>query len=661
MQESEIKESLISAARDIGAGCVFFLPRRAPEEPVVDALIHCLESDCEVCHSVDFVYSGYCRDSRWPMPDSEDPAEELKRCLKERFSEARIEVANLRYQGEMFGTLGFFWKKNNRFEEDVWSSFMERLRYELAAWYYAASKKALGLQLSDHEKHASKKKGAGLLFQSLFRRATFGVVLCDLKGYVVDANQHFGNMLETPVEELRGVHFTSFTHPSDLDENRSYFQMLVEDQTKYYKIYKRYLSSSGKILPARVSVSLIELEEYDSVYALGIIEDIQQEEEFRHSLEKQESKYYTLFHNSQDAIFVHPVYDDGSSGNFIEVNDTACKRYDYTREELFQMSPRNMETEEEAKGLSQRIQEFMDLGFMLAETKHRDRSGNVFPVEINAHLFRMDDARMSMTIVRDISRRKENEKKTREQERQLMEQARMVTMGEMVGAIAHQWKQPLNILGIYIQDMYEEFMDRGLDQPYMDDLLKKFMSQIQYMSKTIDDFRDFIKPSGSAPIPVDAVGVAKATAAMIDLQLHRASIQVQFEFLPQDSKIFILGYSSELKQVIINLLGNAREAIEKKRRDQNLDPPFQDTIHVLIQKTGDTVEIQVKDTGTGIPEEVMDQIFDPYFTTRGENGTGIGLYLSRRIVEQRLNGSLEAENRTDGTRGAQFTLRLKAS
>ncbi|MEO5355706.1 MAG: PAS domain S-box protein [Nitrospirae bacterium YQR-1] len=255
----------------------------------------------------------------------------------------------------------------------------------------------------------------------------------------------------------------------------------------------------------------------------------------------------------------------------------------------------------------------------------------------------------------------------RKKEQLLIQQSKMAAMGEMLAAIAHQWRQPLNSLGLLIQDMEDAYEHGELDSPSMSDSVRKSMEQISYMSRTIDDFRNFFKPSKDR-IPFGVVAAIKELLSILTVQFVKLVIEIRFFYKHGDTEreikktdisvagseeIIALGYPNEFKHVVMNIVNNSRDAIVSRAV---ISPGLKGDIRILVSKVKGRVLIEIKDNGGGIPKEALGKLFEPYFTTKeAEQGTGIGLYMSKVIIENNMNGALYAQNEGDG---AKFTIEL---
>jgi len=237
----------------------------------------------------------------------------------------------------------------------------------------------------------------------------------------------------------------------------------------------------------------------------------------------------------------------------------------------------------------------------------------------------------------------ESIKKNFEKDQLLIQQSKLAAMGDMMGNIAHQWRQPLNTLAIAVQDIEEAYLFDDLDEAYLKTFVDLAMENITYMSKTIDDFRNFFKPSKQKEyfyLRESVDDIMKIVSAQ--LKNHNIEMIIKGE----NRKVY--GYPNEFKQVIMNLTNNAKDAILENKIENGIIEINTGTHSSRFEK------ISVKDNGGGVPIEIINKIFEPYFTTKeGNKGTGIGLYMSKIIIEQNMMGKLLLENHENG---ALFTI-----
>jgi signal transduction histidine kinase len=219
----------------------------------------------------------------------------------------------------------------------------------------------------------------------------------------------------------------------------------------------------------------------------------------------------------------------------------------------------------------------------------------------------------------------------RQKDQALIQQNRLAAMGEMINNIAHQWRQPLNLISLIVQGLPES---KNLSQEELDQDVERIMGVILHMSQTIDDFRYFFRQDKEKSRFTANQAVAKAVEFISPSMLDKG-IDISFTEQPE---VAVFGYSNEYAQVLLNILSNAKDVLVER----NVAEP---RIDICISWVDNRSVVTITDNGGGISAEVMSRIFDPYFTTKEKTqGTGIGLYMSKIIIEQNMGGSLTAGN-----------------
>ena len=224
----------------------------------------------------------------------------------------------------------------------------------------------------------------------------------------------------------------------------------------------------------------------------------------------------------------------------------------------------------------------------------------------------------------------------------LMKQSRFIEMGTMINNIAHQWKQPLNVIELCITDLTLKGMMGTVDLHYQDKLFKDIHNQVEFMSKTIDIFKNFLN-NDQHDKSMEVFSLKKAiedSMLLIGSTLENKKVSITFNL---DEKASAYGSISEIEQVILIIINNAIDALSN-----NI------TIECTQEKTGNLLKIY--DNGGGFSPEIIDRVFDAYFTTKHQSqGTGLGLFIAKMIVEIKLNGTIEAHNFNEG---ALFVIKL---
>jgi len=231
----------------------------------------------------------------------------------------------------------------------------------------------------------------------------------------------------------------------------------------------------------------------------------------------------------------------------------------------------------------------------------------------------------------------------RDKDQIMISQSRQASMGEMIGNIAHQWRQPLNALGMVLANIQMAQQYNELTAEVIKTAVDNGNRLIQKMSTTIDDFRNFFLPDKEA-VSFSARSQIDHAVSMVEAGLKSQNIQIHLEV---DQDVMLTGFPNEYSQVILNLLSNARGAIEEK----NI---LEGSIKIRLFERDGLGCVSICDNGGGIGTDVIDKIFEPYFSTK-DMGTGIGLYMSKMIIERSMHGTIEAHN-IDG--GAEFIVSI---
>jgi signal transduction histidine kinase len=226
---------------------------------------------------------------------------------------------------------------------------------------------------------------------------------------------------------------------------------------------------------------------------------------------------------------------------------------------------------------------------------------------------------------------------SRQKDQIMFRQSRLAAMGEMIGNIAHQWRQPLNALVLVIQSFQMKSMVGKLDDEFINKQVDEGIKLANSMSRTIDDFRNFFKPNKVEEKFSIKVVIEEAVEL---LEHYYEKLEIKMRLICED-EFELKGYPNEFSQVLMNLFSNSKDILKEKLDGKKY-------IEIIVSKDKDNSDIgviSVIDNGGGISKEVQDRMFDPYFTTKHQSsGTGIGLYMSKEIIEKQMNGSITANN-----------------
>lgn len=225
-----------------------------------------------------------------------------------------------------------------------------------------------------------------------------------------------------------------------------------------------------------------------------------------------------------------------------------------------------------------------------------------------------------------------------EKDKMLRQQNRQAVMGEMIGNISHQWRQPLNTLALISQEMVIIFDAGGFTREYLVERTAKIGGLIQHMSETVDEFTKFFRPEKAA-VPFTPNQIIAQSIGLIDENMKNMQIEIWMNVI---SDAEVLGYPNEYSQVVLNIIMNARDAFYFR------NIPLPRTIDIEISAMENKSVVTITDNAGGISEENLERIFESYFTTKEATGTGIGLYLARTIIEKNMHGRLSGHNTPHG-------------
>ena len=356
-------------------------------------------------------------------------------------------------------------------------------------------------------------------------------------------------------------------------------------------------------------------------------------------------------------------------GNILDVSDEFCRISGYTKEELIGQPHNIVRHPDMPKTVFREFWKTLEHGESFnGEIKNLAKDGSTFICESfaypnfddNGNIVSYTGLRKDVTAKNRLKElNKELEEKVKDKTKKLKElnetlkdqikekiaentkqlqilqqQSKMASMGEMIGAIAHQWRQPLNAIGTSIQNLKYDYLEGKLkDEVYIKEFIDTNKQTIKFMSKTIDDFRSFFRLDKEK----QNFFVLETTLSVIEMQsaqLKNHNIKIVLE----GDEFEYYGFKSEYQQVILNLINNAKDILIEKQ----IQAP---KIYIELKNK----QITIMDNGGGVKDEIIDRIFEPYFTTKEQGrGTGMGLYMSKMIIEENMNGKLEVKNTQDG-------------
>lgn len=421
------------------------------------------------------------------------------------------------------------------------------------------------------------------------------------------------------------------------------------------------LKKGGEEFPIELSVSAVKLK--GKWNAIGIVKDITE----RKRAEEQLRKLHRAVEQSPVSIVITDY-----EGNIEYVNPKFAQITGYTPQEVLGENLRILKSGHQPPELYKQLWNKISSGKVWRGEFHNRKKNGEFYWE-SASISPIINAKGMIThfvgVKEDVTERKQAEEALKARQKEIenlnatleqrvheevekslqkdfimMHQSRLAAMGEMIGNIAHQWKQPLNALNILLYNIKEFFNESEQDQRQLDDFIEKGNELVMKMAATVDDFRYFFKPNKEKE-EFSVNEIIKVSLSLVDDSIKYDEISVT---LHAKEELIVLGFPNEFSQVILNILTNAKDAITARGTSGK--------IGIDVIRDNNTCVVKVKDNGGGIPEDILENIFDPYYTTKEETkGTGIGLYMCKTIVEDHMNGCIEVQN-THG--GAEFKIKI---
>jgi PAS domain S-box-containing protein len=341
--------------------------------------------------------------------------------------------------------------------------------------------------------------------------------------------------------------------------------------------------------------------------------------------------------------FPNPIYYKNKEGKFLGCNKAFSELLNISKTEVIGKTAKDFFPPEIAEKNGKIDKQLMQtLGTNTSEMTLHTLNNQMKHIIINKAVYLNNDGSIGgiVCVMDDITERIQ-------QKQFLIQQAKLAEMGDMIAAIAHQWNEPLVELSAQVQDIQTSFILNELKDTQVEEFVTDSMIQLQYMSKTLSDFRNFLKPSTKKTL----FSIRKAFEEIFEIlgkQIYYSNIDLKLNYEYDKGELLIYGYENEFKQVLLNLINNAKNKIIEKDSQNK----YNLIINIFYDENYTTIEII--DDGGNIEEDILDKIFEPYFTTK-KSGTGFGLYMAKVIIEDKMNGLISVKNRD---KNVVFTLKL---
>lgn len=491
---------------------------------------------------------------------------------------------------------------------------------------------ATGSDITKEEFLAEELKKINIKYEQTFKAAQVGIAHIDLDGKWIDANDYLCKMMGYTKKELLKLNFQDITYKNDIDMDLKNMDWFLKGEIDTYHTQKRYMHKNGNIIWADLSVVLIRDDSKQPLYFISVIQDISQIKMLMFELESKKTEFENIVRFAPNPIMIYT-----EDGTVIMLNEAFSNLTGYTLKDI----PTIKKWDEKLKG-SQKIidkkiieklfksNKSLEKGKMKVITKNDQE---LIWIRSLAPLGNIHDGKKTIIYVAtDITQMQESEEL-------MLAQSRQAAMGDMIGMIAHQWRQPLSVISMLANNLRADLeLGEKITQPEMYELTDALNEQTQYLSHTIDDFRTFLKPEKEKE-KVSLCTVYEKLRSMIGKTMQNNQITMNFV---NDCNVEFYAFVNELIQVFINLLNNSKDAM-KEREMQN------GQIDIITTFTKKRIKIEVLDNGGGIDKKIIAKLGEPYVSTKSKNGTGLGIYMSKMILQKHFGGTLNWNNFDNGT------------
>lgn len=369
--------------------------------------------------------------------------------------------------------------------------------------------------------------------------------------------------------------------------------------------------------------------------------------------EKELIQAYQVFKYAHDGILI-----TDERVNIVNVNDAFIKCTGYQMSEVINKNPSILRSEENSSNFYKDMwEELQSKNYWDGEitNKRKDGTSYVERLTISAVYNKKNKLTNYIGIFSDISKQKYQEKVIKEKERILFQQSKMASMGEMLGNIAHQWRQPLSVISVAAGaiKLNHEYLDTYSNEE-VSEFLDSINNSTKYLSETIDDFRNFFTQDIKYQ-QFDCLNSINMTLKLLSSNFKYKEIDIIFKRVESN---YIFASENEFKQIMMNILNNAKDVLLEK----NVDKKKYIFISLYFDKK--YIYIDILDNAGGIEESIIEKVFEPYFTTKHKSrGTGIGLFMTEEIIMKHMQGDISVSNESFiyediEYKGAKFSLKI---
>jgi len=480
------------------------------------------------------------------------------------------------------------------------------------------------------------------LYKMTFEEANIGIAHASLDGRWITTNEYMSELLGYTKEEFTQMNVSDITYKSDRNIDKQMLKQLLAKKKENYHIEKRYIHKDGSIVWIALSVVVLRDDANNTLYLLKIIRDISELKLLMYTLKAEKTKFETMVNITPTPILLY--HEDGE---IIMLNKKYQEVTGYAADKLTTIDNliKTLFKNEDKKSLK-KIKQYYDNPTLEknVEQSITTLSGEKRVGILNAVTIHDIDSSVRTLYLVAIIDITDLQKK----DELMIAQSRQAAMGDMLAMVAHQWRQPLSVISMLSNNMRLQIeLEEDISKEDLTHLTLSLEKQINYLSHTIDDFRDFFKPDKIKEL-VSMHDIMQKVESLMLKSLQNNNIKLE---LPKENDMKISIYMNQLIQVLLNLINNAKDAIKSRQIINGI-------ITISINQKENQTIITICDNGGGIEKSIINKIGQAYVSTKSKNGTGLGLYMSIMIVENHLKGTL---NWKSDTRGSCFTITLPTS
>jgi PAS domain S-box-containing protein len=474
------------------------------------------------------------------------------------------------------------------------------------------------------------------------------IIAIDLDGIITDWNMAAEKIFGYRSSEVIGRPVSALAPAGHGDDLRLVLERVKRgEHVESFETSK--MRNDGSMIDLSLTVSPIFDEKRCMVGASAIGRDITEQKRMELRLRENEERFRLLVEWAPDAVIVH------REPSILYVNCSALGIYGVTTREQMQESDFLALVHPDDLDLVRLQLKQIQVGekMSLHEFRLLKPNGASVPVEAAGIMVDYEGSPAYLSILRDLTERKHVEKERlwaveelRAHEHLLIKKGCFVAIGDMINNIAHEWRQPLNILALLVQELPVYNNHDQLTKEQLNSTVTKAMQVISRLSQTIDGFRQYLPPD-PVKTTFNVREVLENTVAMV--YAAYSAPKMKFEIVAEED-ISVFGYPCEFSEVILSILINARDAALERQ----IPHPM---VEVMARADDGKVVVNITDNAGGIPEEIVDRIFEPYFSSKTPGKkTGMGLFMARNVIERQMGGTVSVRN---VAQGAQFQIEVQ--